>query len=296
MMLLNTSLLRERFIITEENSKQDPIIAMGNRILLPLVSKNQQIKERLIIRAHSMHIALALAAAITKEFHASGPIVNRQKPFAWKELWYDITNDFERPHTPETWCCIYNNGRPVFQDGDHHPFLDIIEQCDIKNRAEYDRAIPLAEEIFSKAGKTVKIDHDVNIAVVIGAMENQLRCGLILRAPRRTTTFNFMVEEKSEEDSHPLHPYHGLELASHFLEAIQLSVISGFIERQIKNGDLVESDKKAVKASASYRRIGRLSQSIETYEKLYKMRYRPEKPEFKHLLDEARGGKIATPI
>jgi len=288
MMLLNTSLLRERFTITEKNTNQAPIQALGNRILLPLKSKNGEISERFVIRTHSMHMALMMAARVTQEFYDSGPITNRTIKLSWKDIWYDISSDFERPHTPETWISIYHNGRPIFQDGNYHPFLDIIEQCDIKNRDEYDRAIPMAIDVFKQAGKDVEIEHDVNIASVIGTMDDTTRCGLILRAPDKTSTFNFTLSPDRQKNFTP-EPHHGLELASIYLEAIQLSVLAGFVDKKIEQGKIRETSAEALRAKASYKRIGRLNQSITGFENMYSIRYRPEKPDFSEILKEAHG-------
>lgn len=285
-MLINTSLLRERFVIQEKKGNQPPLVALGNRILLPLKSYNGEINERIVIRAHSMHMALRISATLTREFYNMGPILHRQVKFAWDEMWYDLITDFERPYTPETWCCIYHNGRPIFQHGEHHPFLDIIEQCDVKNRAEYDRAINITEDVFKQAGKDVDIDHQINIAVVIGAMEDKTRCGLILRAPKRTTTFNFQIENK-DNTKERIPPYIGFEMSANFLEAIQLSVTSGFTDSQLDNGKILATSPKAKKTQPSYKRIGRLNQSIKSIENQYKVKYRPEKPDFTELRDEA---------
>ena len=288
-MLLNTSLLRERFVIRQLNkSKPQEIQAVGNRILLPLSSKNGQIKERYVIRAHSMHIALRLAAEIAREFEVRGPLLNRSKPFNWKDYWYDLTTDFERPHVPETWCAVYNNGRVVFSDGNYHPFLDVIEQCDVKNRAEYDRAVTIAEDVFRKAGKEVVINHDINIALVIGVMEDKTRCGLIMRASHGTSTFNLQIEPNQEDEDKPVGIYGALSLSSYFLEAIQLAVTTGVTQAQIIKGRMRETEPAAKKAHAAYKRIGRLSQSIQTYEKRYSIRYRPERPDFVHILEDAK--------
>ena len=289
-MILSTSLLRERFTIHHPNKAGAQIVqAMGNRILLPLVSKNGQIKERLIIRAHSMHMTLRLAALVTKEFHEKGPILNRQQPFSWKDAWYDLTSDFERPHVPETWCAVYNNGRTVYSDGEYHPFLDVIEQCDIKNRAEYDRAVGIAEGISKQAGKTVQINHDANIALVIGVMEEKTRCGLILRSPTRTTTFNLQFEEKKGENTKSMTSHDGLAMSADFLEAIQLAVTTGFVQTQIHNGKIRETSPQARKAKSAVLRIGRLNQTIQSYENIFDVRYRPERPDFTEILEEARG-------
>jgi hypothetical protein len=293
MMLLNTSLLRERFTIVEKNKSKNTLVALGNRILLPLTSLNGEITERLVIRAHSMHTALYYASRIIQEFYKKGPVINRQMPFPWKDIWFDVTSDFERPHVPQTWVSVYHKGRILFQHGDHHPFLDVIEQCDIKNRAEYDRAIPIAQDIFKQAGHDVTINHDANIGLVIGAMEDRARCGLILRSPTKPGTFNFQIKQKITEDSNnqKLMPYHPLELAAFFLESIQLAITTGYTESQLDDNMITLSSPQALKAQSAYKRIGRLSKTIQTYENLYGMQYRPEKPDFVKLKDDAKAQK-----
>lgn len=287
-MILNTSLLRERFTIQQKNNiGGETLVALGNRILLPLVSKNGELKERLIVRAHSMHTALRLAAIITREFHTNGPLLNRQAKFNWKDAWYDITTDFERPHVPETWCSVYANGRVVYTDGDYHPFLDVIEQCDVKNRAEYDRAVTIAEDVFKQAGKDVSIEHDVNIALVIGVMDDKTRCGLILRAPTRTTTFNYQINPNGDAPQ-TVEPHNGLLIAADYLEAIQLAVTSGFVQSQINQGKIRETSPIAKKAQSAYKRIGRLNQSIQSYENQFDIRYRPERPDFMTILEDSK--------
>lgn len=283
MMLLNTSLLRERFTITEKDDSHKPIGAFGNRILLPLHSKNGEITERIVIRAHSMHMALYMAAALTKIFFDKGPVMHYMTQEKWKDMWFDVCGDFERPHNDKTWVSVYHKGRPIYQDGDHHAFLDIIEQCDIKNRDEYDRAIPMAVDIFKQAGRNVDIDYDVNIAAVIGITEHRTRCGLILRSPTRTTTFNLSMQMNKDKELEP-HPQDGLELSAAYLEAIQLSTNIHFVNGRITDGKVSETSPEALYAKASYNRIGRLNNTIQTFETLYDIRYRPEKPDFKEII------------
>lgn len=296
MMLVNASLLRERFTIRYKNNTTDPAIALGNRILLPLVSESGTVKERLIVRAHSMHTALRMAAVICQEFYGRGPLLNRHQAFNWQKAWNNIIEDFERIYAPQTWVCIYNNGRPVFSDGEYHPFLDVIEQCDIKNRAEYDRAVNIAEDVFMKAGKDVSIEHEATIGLVVGAFQENARCGLILRAPRRTTTFNFKIEGKNEQGAEKHAPHHGLLLAADHLEAIQLAVTTGFIQSQQDQGLIRSTSAVAKKAAASHRRIGRLNQSVQFIESQFQVRYRPEKPNFLEILEDAREMQKETRI
>ena len=289
-MLLNTSLLREKFIITEKDSSKKPVIATGNRILLPMISYNGEIQETIVIRTHSMHMALRLSSVIIQEFYDLGPVMHRQRPMEWDIIWRELIGDYERLNTPETWCAIYHKGKPIFKYGEYHSFLDVMEQCDAKNRDEYDRSIQIAIDAFKSAGRDVDIDHQINIGMVIGAHDRKIRTGLILRAPYRTTTFNVIIEDKLKDDRVDPHqmlpricPSVGLSVASYFLEAIQLSVTAGFLEATQKaNKSLMNT-----KGDIVLRRIGKLNNLISRAESIHHVRYRPEKPDFNAIRKDA---------
>jgi len=287
MMLLNTSLLREKFEITTEKNKDNPIIARGNRILLSLVSKNGEFSERFIVRARSMHLALRMAGAITESFYHIGPLLNRVKPFPWRDIWYDISGEFDRSHFDQTWVSVYHKGRPIYKDGHYHAFLDVIEQCDIQNRAEYDKAVDIAIDLAKQTGQNITINHDVNIAAVLGTTDIQSRCGLILRAAQHPSTFNFTLRAHSKAKHHRVKPHDCFTMTAAFLEAIELSYAIGRLNKQLLNEEITEGSRQSRFLHAGRMRIGKLNQLIDSYESTHTMKYRVEKPDFIALMRQA---------
>jgi hypothetical protein len=192
--------------------------------------------------------------------------------------------DHEAEHNPQNWVAVYSGGRPIFKEGEYHPFLDIIEQCDARNRDEYDRAVTIAEEAFTKAGKAVSIDHQTTIAMVIGAADDKTRVGLIFRNPMHSSTFNFNVEpglgsgiKRGNAD-----PHQCLLHAAAWLETVQLSVTAGFYKA--KRGNLLQN---AAPLKAVQGRLGKLNGEIAQIEDAYTVSYRPERPNPMDLIDEA---------
>src|SRR5688500_7645667 len=129
----NTSLLREKFIIRDVSPDQtaaEPVIALSNRIALPLSDHLGHGAETLVIRSQNMHGCLRMAARVVQEFQDLGPIVSRPKPLDWKYLWMSINKGYEEKFNPDRWIAVYHKGHVIYEDGDtrRHPFLDIIEQ------------------------------------------------------------------------------------------------------------------------------------------------------------------------
>ena len=292
----NSSLLREKFSIHDTSPgshDQEAIIALSNRLIVELKGQKKGHTEIFVVRAQNMHSCVRMAARILKSYKTSGPIMNRPNPYDWEAAWDAIVNDYEYRYNPERWVAIYHNGRIVYQAGEHHILLDVIEQCDAKNAHRYEKALPMAEDAFKKAGKVVKIDYDSNVALVISLTPKQGRFGVIMRGPTRTTTFNFSLSAKKD----PLNYAQCLAAAACFLEGVQLAFMVGMNNIKLYMGIIRRHTDEEKKTKEAGRRLGRLNAEIANLERTYDVHYRPEKPEFAAIVTSAEqlGQKILTP-
>lgn len=291
----NTTLLREKFVIRDAFSdnkprrqqETPPVIALSNRIVLPLVSKDGLASETLIVRAQNMHTCTRMAARIVGEFQDVGPILTRQRPFDWKYAWLSITKGYEQKYNPNRWVAVYHKGRVIYEDGEtqRHPFLDIIEQCDARNPDDYEKAVHVAEDAFRQAGKIVTIQHDSNVALVLNYTPEEARSGVIVRGPNRTMTFNFTAKAKA---GRPVKISQCLSVAAAFLEGIQLAFQVGMI-RQKQVYDMIDAgSEESSKGRESSEKLGRLNGAIQQFENLLEVTYRPDRPDFGNMIDEAQ--------
>ncbi len=273
-------------MIQSDDKNEEPIIALSNRIIIHLISEDKIDDEIFVIRTQNMHSCARLAAAITKEFYERGTIANRATPFSWETLWGDVIKGYEKDWNPDIWAVVYHRGRAVFNNGDHHPFLDIIEQCDAANKQEYKESIKFAEEAFSKAGKKVKIDHDSNIALVVATDKEQAKCGIIVRGAAGTTTFNYTAKV-SPKANKPIQAHTTLTVSAAYLEAIQLAFQVGLLNRK-KEFQLFEkySDEER-KHKRSTNRLNNLDRAIANYETGFSINYRPDRPDFKEMVKKS---------
>jgi hypothetical protein len=294
---MNTSMLRERFAIKDIDSEassnkaaqRSPVIALGNRLTLPLKMGDGIISEHLIVRGHNMHSVARMAAKLFQDFNKTGPLLNRTPLYGWDEAWQSVTSNYEELYNPKNWISVYHKGRMIYKNGEYHPFLDIIEQCDATNREEYDEAVKIAEQAFLKAGRAVRIDKQTNIAAVIGVNNKKSRCGLVQRNPRRSTTFNFTLEPKLDEMTGKTmiaDPHTCLNMCAAFLEGIQLSFTIGRLNLEIRHKQLSRTDPMTRQANAAQLRIGRLNGEIKGYRNLYETKFRPEQPDFMMIVED----------
>ncbi|PZP53561.1 MAG: hypothetical protein DI586_10880, partial [Micavibrio aeruginosavorus] len=163
-MNFSTSLLREKFIIRAVKSADaPPLIALSNRMVLNLPDMTGRIIERFIIRSQSMYGCLRMSAAVTHSFFRHGPLMSREEKFDFAKAWGDILYDAEGTFGEKNWASVYHGGKIIYRSGDHHGFLDVIENCDFRNdTGNYERSVFLAEEIFAEKGTAVAIEHQAD--------------------------------------------------------------------------------------------------------------------------------------
>lgn len=286
-MNIDTSLLREKFLIQEKTIHQGDnalkINCPSTRMPINLQSGALP-KETYIIRSYNMHSGTRMVAKIIHDYEKNGPIMSRAISLDWAELWDTSLSSYERRHNENRWIAIYHKGALIFSAGDHHSFLDVIEKCDALNNGDYEKSIKMAEKAFLQAGKDTKITCDSTVALVSILGKKDGRCSMVLRGPSKTTTFNYSLKplEKTEQLNIP----QGLSTAADFLEGVQLAYMIGLNTEKLNKGVILkysDEEKQMVKARE---RLKELEAQIDSMESRYKVRYRPERPNFEILIAE----------
>lgn len=284
------TLLREKFTIRDSRGEDipgHPVMATSNRMVVALTDARGREIENFIVRAQNMHGCARMAAKIFNTHERVGPLLNRPTPFDWDATWDGLTEEYERQFNPARWIAVYTGGKVLYASGTHHIFLDLIEKCDHDNPENYENAVQLAEKAFGKAGKQVTIEYDSNVALVLNVKKQEARCGVILRGAAKTATFNYLAETRGDGvDAHISAP-NCLTVAAAFLEGIQLAYIIGSVNEKVRLGLIEQYSDEWRKAESARRRLGRLNAEIRSFENRHDVRYRPEKPEFGLIVDEA---------
>ncbi len=282
-MHIDTSLLRERFTIREKTNDEEgkalEFNASSTRMKINLQS-GELPPESFIVRAYNMHSCARMVSRIIADFEKNGPILSRKVD--WEELWDGALNSYERLYNQHRWVAVYHQGKAIFSSGEYHTFLDVIEQCDTVNKGDYDKSIPMAEDAFLQAGKHIRIQYETHVAIVAILGRKESRCSMVLRAANRSTTFNYNI--KPADKSKKLNVAQGLGTAADFIEGVQMAYLIGVHNEKLRQ-ELVEQysdeDKQAVEAR---KRLAQIDSLIDSMENRFKVRYRPERPNFEQMI------------
>lgn len=284
-MEINTTLLREKFTIRDITDEgHAPIIATSNRIVLPLVTAEGREPEVFVIRAHTMHSCIRMAAQILQSFIRVGPIMAREPAFDFDAAWSMSCSQHEVTHNLSRWVAVYCKGREVYAFGERHPFFDVIEKCDMKNPGNYDRALVIAEETFGQMGRSVSIGYESNIGMVLNVRPTVGRCGLIHRGPEKNSTFNFVAEPKEDRQ---VSATLCMNVCAALLEGLQLAYKIGIINDKLKLSLIDKFSTEGRVGQSALHRLADLNIEITSFENRMAVYFRPEKPEFPAMVSEA---------
>lgn len=281
----STTLLREKFVIRDATpgGTEAPVIALSNRMAVAVPDPTNDQLETFVVRTQNMHTCARMAARIAGAA-AEGSLTLRVPPFDWEKAWKEVVEGYESRHNPQIWAAIYHQGKPIFTQGEHHPFLDVIEGIDARSGKDYGQSVPLAEEAFHKAGKGVQIEHDSNIALVVHIAPKLAKVGVILRGAARTATFNVQAKPRGGAALRISPP---LSVSAAFLEGIQLAFQVGTARIRRHFGLLEPGSPEAQKLSEGETRLGRLNAAIRQFDQTHDVFYRPERPEFHKIVVDA---------
>jgi hypothetical protein len=143
----------------------------------------------------------------------------------------------------------------------------------------------VAEDAFKQAGKLVTIEHDSNVAVVMAYTPEEARCGLIVRGPSRTTTFNFIARPRAGRG---VKISQCLSVAAAFLEGIQMAFQVGMIRQKVAYELIEPGSNEAERGREASQKLGRLNGAVQQFENLVDVHYRPERPDFGAMIDDAQ--------
>ncbi len=284
-MNIDTSLLREKFVIREKTKHQGDkalkINCPSTRMPISLQSGGLP-KETYIIRSYNMHSSARMVSKIINDYEKSGPIMSRSVAIDWAGLWESSISSYDRMHNKNSWIAIYHKGMPIFSTGDHHSFFDVIEKCDVLNKGNYDKSMRMAEKAFRQAGKDTKITCDSTVALISVLGKSDGRCSMVLRGPNTTTTFNYSIKPLKKEGE--LNIPQVLSTAADFLEGVQLSYMVGLTSHKLNHGMIGKYSDEEKQMNRAKTRLTELNTQIGSMERRYKVRYRPERPNFETLI------------
>lgn len=272
----NTALLREKIVFVDEESGKEAgadghSVVRSNRIYLKLEKDGKS--EKVVVRAQNMHTTLRVAGKIMQEFYRKGLLTPHAGSIVWEDMWYELQSNYEREYNPYNWGAIYINGQSVFRTKDSS-FVDIIEKCALLTTDNYDATVAVTEGALKQIGKPMRVTQSTTVAAVFTDTGENLRCGIIHRAGGKDTAFNFTVS--GGERNHRV--VQTLGIAAAFLEAVNLRHIIDSLEAKVRAGQRETAEMGQLRAATA--RLTAIDRGIKSFEEVYDVRYRPEKPVF----------------
>lgn len=277
----NAALIREKISFASQDDAQsteagneDLPLVRSNRVSLDL--RYNEIKESVVVRGHSMHATLRLAARLVQEYHRTAGYCVRDEFFKWQPLWEAVQTSYDRKYVQTPWAAIYVAGESIFRTAET-PVVDVVEKCALIADSNYDDALQVTEQALNRLGKNVRIAHTSNVAGVFTGSGEMVRCSLIHRSRGGDSLFSLTA-------SGVVRLYSGVAqalcTAAAFLEGLDLRYTLRTARENLQNLEEEAAAREKLKIQHSMARQVALMSEISLLEQVYNVKYRPEKPDF----------------
>jgi hypothetical protein len=275
----NASLVREKIVLVDDGMDGNgdsgggpaPTVIRSNRIFLRLGQRAAT--ENIVIRAQNMHTTLRLAGKIAYDYFKQGAFIGRAVD--WNAAWESVLSNYEKEFNPDIWGAVYINGKAMFKTTTS-PFVDVIEKCALLTIDNYDATMGVTESALKQIGRAMRISHSSNVASVFGDNGDMMRCGVIHRAQGRDTTFSFTAAGGVMDNRIA----QSFSVVAAFLEAINMQFHVKMLQDKARRGELPKTGREPNQLRLGTTRLVGLDKGIASFEDIYEVKYRPERPQF----------------
>lgn len=293
MIVTEITLLRERFVLSNESNPKKRTDAASNRIQIVVTRQNRPVTY--VIRSKTMHSCIRLAARLLASFGHDENNNLIQKHQDWDAAWDYIHNKYEREFNPENWCALYVEGEVLYHAGKRPPLLDIIENFNVRHTGSYEESIAAAQAAFQKEENNISITYLSNIAWNVALKEGKARFHGQIRGPDGTKTFGFSIAENTLDNRKftTLNLIQCMYASAAFLEGFQLAYLIKRLDAKVsdsKDEAVPPASAEDIEHNKMYKRkalerLGTLNREIRKLEQNYIINYRPERPNLFELID-----------
>lgn len=285
MIEFQASLIREKIVFDDQKIDIPDAVSSGatgqksvrsNRIALRLFRGSEE--ETVVIRAQNTHSTLRMAAKVFLNFYkGGGPFLKRNQMPNWEKMWMQSLSSYEeRFNGDQAWCALYLKGKAVYKTKNDR-FMDIIEQCALASKGNYDSTKDVVEYVLKQLGRNISVTHYNKVASVIKDDLNGLKCSIMQRSEANDAVFSFKMLG-GEVRADRIH--HAFIMAASFLEAINLEHVVQHHQKLLSSKKITKDSDAVLYMRESQKRQVMLSREISAIEGLYDINYWPDKPDF----------------
>lgn len=271
MLVFETQLLREKFDLTDTVTK-NVTHAFSNRVHVKAGKKTFSLRTR------NMHTALRMAGLLYEMILDTG----EEGFIPWDSFWKQVCGEFEEKYNKNNWAQFFINGISVYKAGEPHPIFLVVEK--LAREYDYHSSVKHAEKAFKSKGHAIALDYEGHVGLIGDFHKTKGRIGIVLRGADKRGTFTYKIENKKGKD---IDVKKCLYSAAAFLEGVQLAYFAGVGMVKIERKIVDEHSPEGQHIMDAKRRLGILNADVNTLEELYEVRYRPERPIFAELFDDA---------
>jgi hypothetical protein len=277
------TLYREKSVVyrfmelSDDDAAQDePVLDIrSNRITMPVKTKISTVA--VVVRGQNIPSTMRMSAVVMDEIRRDANVLRDGASTDWYSLWRRRVSKYENDYNPANWVSIHIGGEQIYSSREDNAAVKEIESLAGGDEITDSIVMEAAQNVLG-ALDDFAVEHDSQTAFVLSPGPEFHRGSILERRDRKTGAFSMSVRHPTPQN--PVRLSHFLNMNADLMELLTLKSFLDRVQEMAIDNVLTKSNITPTQIQGARARRQALIEAIEQFEKVNKVIYRPDRPNF----------------
>jgi len=279
------TLFREKSVVhkftelnDDDSADDEPVLSLrSNRVTIPI--KTQMSNVMVVVRGQNIPSTMRMTSVVVDEIRRDADLIHEAAEFDWDNMWRRKISKYEADHNQENWVSLHVSGELAYASREGEEASAIAEVELLTDDADVTESIVMeAANNVLGALEDLVVEHDSQTAFVFTPFPAYHRAAILERRDRRAGSFAVAVHHPTPQK--PVRLSHFIGFCADMTEALTHKSFLDRVQEMAADNSIDGSPYKPAFVQATRNRRRDLIETIENFEKVNKVVYRPERPSF----------------
>lgn len=260
----------------DEVGEDRPVLDIrSNRITMPVKTKVSTVA--VVVRGQNIPSTMRMSAVVLDEIRRDSNILRDGHAVDWYSMWRRRVSKYENDYNPANWVSLHIGGEEIFSSREDNAAIREIEALAVGEETTNDLILEAVQNVLG-ALEDFAVEHDSQTAFVLTPGADGHRASIMERRAFKSSAFSMSVKHPTPQNAVRLS--HFMNMSADVMELLTLKSFLDRVQEMAQANTLTKSSITPTQIQMARARRQTLIETIETFEKVNKVVYRPERPNF----------------
>ncbi len=260
----------------EEGGDDRPVLEIrSNRITMPVKTKVSTVA--VVVRGQNIPSTMRMSAIALDEIRRDANVLRDGGSVDWYSLWRRRVSKYENDYNQANWVSLHVGGEEIFTSREDNGAVREVESLSVGEETSNDIVLEAVQNVLG-ALEDFAVEHDSQTAFVLTPGADGLRASIMERRSFKSNAFSMQVRHPTPQN--PVRLSHFMNMSADVMELLTLKSFLDRVQEMAQANTLSKSNISPTQIQMARARKQTLIEGILEFEKVNKVVYRPERPNF----------------